>query len=149
LIFWTAPPSPAEVRAALSSAGQPERVALFAVDPWLDKPDAFLRRLTGLVKHVLNSRGGRVSLAELAAATAQRAMVVTLGLRWLASTGSIYFVERQEGELLVWRADGHPAAQSERDLAAARLRAALEESAAFRAYFRDAEKDALLRGYLS
>ncbi len=148
LVFWTTPSSPAEVRAALE-ASQPKRVALFAVDPGLDKPDAFLRRLSGLVKHVLNQRGGRATLAELAAATAQRETVALLGLRWLVSNGSIYLVERPDGELLIWRADGRPAAQSERELAAARLRAALEETAAFRAYFRSAEKDALLRGYVA
>ena len=68
LVFWTTPASPAEVRAALAAA-RPERVASFAVDPGLDKPDAFLRRLSGLVKHTLNNRMGRVTLAELAAAT--------------------------------------------------------------------------------
>ena len=148
LVFWTTPASPAEVRAALAAA-MPERVALFAVDPGLDKPDAFLRRLSGLVKHTLNNRMGRVTLAELAAATAQREMVALLGLRWLASTGSIHVVEQAGGGLLIGRGNGRPAEQGERDLAAARLRAALEESAAFRAYFRRAEKDALLRGYLA
>jgi hypothetical protein len=101
------------------------------------------------VKHALNSRGGRVTLAELAAATAQRETVALLGLRWLASNGSIYVVERPAGDLLIWRADGRPADQADRDLAAARLRAALEETAAYRAYFRSADKEALLRGYLA
>jgi hypothetical protein len=105
--------------------------------------------LSGLVKHVLNQRGGRVTLVELAAATAQRETAVILGLHWLASNGSIYFVERPDGELLIWQASGRPAEQAERDLAVARLRAALEETAAFRAYFRSAEKDALLRGYFA
>jgi single-stranded-DNA-specific exonuclease len=148
LVFWTTPPSPAEVRAALAAA-MPERVALFGVDPGLDRPDAFLRRLSGLVKHALNHRAGRASVAELAAGTAQRETVALLGLRWLASTGSIDVAEQAGGGVLIRRGNGRPAEQAERDLAAARLRAALEETAAFRAYFRSADKDALLRGYLA
>jgi single-stranded-DNA-specific exonuclease len=148
LIFWTSPSSPAEVRAALA-ASQAERVALFAVDPGTDKPDAFLRRLSGLVKHALNHRDGRATAPELAAATGQRETVALLGLRWLQSTGVIFVVERPGGELLIGKGVGRQAPQAERELAAARLRAALDETAAFRAYFRSAEKDALLRGYLT
>jgi single-stranded-DNA-specific exonuclease len=147
LVFWTTPSSPAEVRGALE-ASRPERVALFAVDPGADRPDAFLRRLSGLVKHALSHRDGRATVAELAAATAQRETVALLGLRWLQSNGSIFVVERPGGELLIGRGVGRQAPQAERDLAAARLRAALDETAAFRAYFEGADKDALLRGYL-
>ncbi len=51
LVYWTTPSSPAEVRATLAAV-RPERAILFGVDPGLDRPDAFLQRLTGLVKYV-------------------------------------------------------------------------------------------------
>ncbi len=147
LVFWSAPPSPARVRAALDAV-QPERVILFAVDPGFDKPGPFLRRLAGLVKHVLAAQGGRTTVISLAEAASQRETVVQLGLRWLAARGDITVVEGEGGELLLGQ-PGAPASEEERTVAAARLAAALEETAAFRAYFRTADKDALIRGYLA
>ena len=147
LVFWSAPPSPARVRAALDAV-QPERVILFAVDPGFDKPGPFLRRLAGLVKHVLAAQGGRTTVIALAEATSQRETAVQLGLRWLAARGDITVVEGEGGELLLGQ-PGTPASEEERTVAAARLAAALEETAAFRAYFRTADKDALIRGYLA
>ncbi len=162
LAFWTAPSSPSEVRAALAAV-RPERVALFAVDPGLDGPEPFLRRLAGLVKHVLKARNGRVAVAELAAATAQREPVIHLGLQWLAAQGSLIVDEESDGArssgdgarssgggvLQLAPGSGQLAPEGVRALAKARLSAALQETAAFRAHFRTAEKDALIRGYLS
>lgn len=148
LAFWTAPSSPSEVRAALAAV-RPERVALFAVDPGLDGPEPFLRRLAGLVKYVLKARDGRVAGAELAAAMAQRELVIHLGLAWLAAQGSLTVGEENDGVLQLARGSGHLASEDVRALAAARLSAALQETAAFRAHFRTADRDALIRGYLS
>ncbi len=147
LVFWTAPSSPAEVRAALESV-RPQRAILFALDPGLDRPDAFLQRLGGVVKFALNTRGGHVSLVELAAAMAQREAFVLLGLNWFAAQGQLGVAELGDGQLELRKGRGEPAAEAERRLGAARLNAALEEAAAFRTYFRTADKDALLRGYL-
>ena len=63
LVIWTAPPGPAELRAALAQV-EPARVCLFGRDPGADTPEAFIRRLTGLVKHALNARGGRAPIAH-------------------------------------------------------------------------------------
>lgn len=147
LVFWTAPSSPAEVRAALAAV-RPERAVLFAVDPGLDRPDAFLQRLAGVVKHVLNARGGRATLGELAAAMAHREAFVLLGLKWLSAHGHLTVSEPGDGALALHKGNGQLAPEPERRLIAARLKAALEEAAAFRTYFRTADKDALLRGYM-
>ncbi len=72
-----------------------------------------------------------------------------LGLRWLVAQGNLSVVERGDGP--AGASQGGRAARRPRRSAGwcrARLRAALEETAAFRAYFRTADKDALLRGYL-
>ena len=162
LAFWTAPSSPNEVRAALAAV-RPERVALFAVDPGLDGPEPFLRRLAGLVKYVLKARNGRVDAAELAAAMAQRELVIHLGLQWLATQGRLTVGEESDGArssgdgarssgdgvLQLTAGSGQLAPEAARALAAARLSAALQETAAFRTHFRTADKDALIRGYLS
>ena len=147
LVFWTTPSSPAEVRAVLDAV-RPERAVLFAVDPGLDRPDAFLSRLAGAVKHVLNARGGRVTLGELAAVMAQREAFVLLGLKWFAAQGNLAVIERGNGLLELRKGTGQMAPEPERRLLQARLKAALEETAAFRTYFKTADKDALLRGYL-
>ncbi len=72
-----------------------------------------------------------------------------LGLRWLAAQGSLIITERGDGQLELRKGAGQPAPEPERRLIAGRLKAALDETAAFRTYFRTADKDALLRGYLS
>ncbi len=88
LAIWTAPPGPAELRAALAQVG-PARVCLFARDPGADTPEAFIRRLTGLVKHALWPPAPDVRRSrQLAAATAQRTATVWLGLAWLAARGA-------------------------------------------------------------
>jgi len=127
---------------------RPERVALFAVDPGLDGPASFSRRFAGLVKYVLKARNGRVAAAELAAQMAQRELVIHLGLQLLAAQGNLTVGEESDGELRLAPGSGRSAPEPVKTLAAARLSAALQETAAFRTYFRTADKDALIRGYL-
>ena len=105
LVIWTAPPGPAELRAALAQVG-PVRVCLFGRDPGADTPEAFLRRLTGLVKHALNARAGRAPIAQLAAATAQREATVRIGLAWLAARGHIRITSETGGEMQLATGDG-------------------------------------------
>jgi len=141
LVIWTAPPGPAELRLALETV-RPETVYLFGRDPGLDQPDAFLRRLTGLVKHALNQRGGRAHIGELAAALAARAATVRQGLLWLAAAGHIALAATAGDEIVLSAGDG----VRQPDLAhvAARLEALLAETAAYRRYFAAADKTRLL-----
>jgi single-stranded-DNA-specific exonuclease len=144
LVIWTAPPGPAELRAALTQVGS-TRVCLFGRDPGTDTPDAFLRRLTGLVKHTLSARAGRAPVAQLAAATAQCEATVRLGLAWLAARGHVRIMEETSGEVQLVAGDGPSAPDADFKALDTRLRAALAETAAYRAYFREADAAALLR----
>lgn len=144
LAIWTAPPGPAELRGVLAQVA-PARVYLFGVDPGCDRPDAFLRRLAGLARHALNARAGRAPIAGLAAATAHREATVRLGLAWLAGRGHIQVTELQGEEAWLAPGNGQPVAADELARLDARLKAALDETAAYRAYFRQAEATALLR----
>ena len=144
LVIWTAPPGPAELRAALAQVG-PARVYLFGRDPGADTPEAFIRRLTGLVKHALNARGGRAPIGPLAAATAQREATVRLGLAWLAARGHVRITEETSGEVQLTPGDGLSAPDADFKALDAHLRAALAETAAYRAYFREADAAALVR----
>ena len=144
LVIWTAPPGPAELRAALAQV-RPVRVCLFGRDPGADTPEAFIRRLTGLVKHALSGRGGRAPIAQLAAATAQREATVRLGLAWLAARGHVRIAEETNGEVQLTPGDGLSASDADFKALDAHLRAALAETAAYRAYFREADAAALMR----
>jgi single-stranded-DNA-specific exonuclease len=146
LAIWTAPPGPAELRAVLERVA-PARVYLLGLDPGLDRPDLFIRRLAGLVRHALSAHEGRATLASLAAATAQREAAVSAGLAWLAARGDIRVEREKDGSLLL--EGGQPSArdapqEAETRRAWARVEALLAETAAYRAFFRSAEPGALL-----
>lgn len=145
MVIWTIPPGPAELRAALAQI-RPQRVCLFAQDPGADRPDAFLRRLAGLAKHALAAKEGRASLDALAAAAAQRRIAVELGLAWLAGQGHIHVSAPAGDEILLAAGDGMPQPPAGRRAAEKQLTLALVETAAYRAFYREAEAAALVPG---
>jgi single-stranded-DNA-specific exonuclease len=142
LVIWTIPPSPEELQVALETV-KPHIVTLVGAHPFLEITDAFMARLTGLLKYAITYRAGKVTYAELAAATAQRRITVEQGLSWLVSRGNIALVKEEDDQL--WVAPG----KTINDLgSAARLwvevQALLAETAAYRAHFKRADKDMLL-----
>lgn len=147
LVLWTAPPGPQELAALLERVA-PKRVHLFALDPGLDEPEVFLRRLAGLVKYALVHYGGRIDAAlvqRMAAATASRASAVRCGLEWLAAQGQWTLADEGEAG---WRVSATPgqADRAAAQEAAARLAELLAETAAYRAYARRADPHLLLAG---
>jgi single-stranded-DNA-specific exonuclease len=142
LAVWTVPPGPAELRAVLGGVA-PEVVYLFAIDPNLDRPDRFLRRLAGLVKHVLHAEGGQARVSALAAATAHREATVRVGLAWLAAHGLISLLPEDDAEVVL--GPGDQSVDTELDQVTARLEALLEETAAYRSHFGRADGPALVR----
>jgi single-stranded-DNA-specific exonuclease len=141
LLIGTIPPGRQELAAALEIV-EPSQVILLGLQPGSDQPDAFLKRLAGLVQYALRARAGQVTLAELAAATGQREVTVQWGLDWLVARGYITRIERAAGSMVL--ASGGTADPLALQKAERSVRALLEETAAFRAYFRDAEPSALV-----
>jgi single-stranded-DNA-specific exonuclease len=141
LAIWTAPPGPAEIQLALLRAA-PRRVALFNVDPHMDEPRLFLSRLAGLVKFALSAGEAPTSLEVLAAATAQRVSLVSLGLAWLEAQGVVRVELCQDDgvKLLPGSGEKSPAAAA----LIKRLRALLAETAAYRRYYARADAGLLL-----
>jgi single-stranded-DNA-specific exonuclease len=88
LIVWTIPPGPDEWQAALDAV-RPRRLLLFGQAPASPTVEAFLQRLGGLLKYTIKARGGRTTLAALAAATAQRTAAVRYGLTWFQEAGQL------------------------------------------------------------
>lgn len=140
LIVWTTPPGRAELQNALEIA-KPHTVVLFAVDPADGSVDAFLRRLAGLVKYAVEKLGGRVTIDRIAAAASQRAAAVRMGLQWLEAKGVVRAELGEDGMLTLHAAEG-PAHEDSTLLP--RLRSLLDETSAYRQYFKNAEKDNLL-----
>jgi single-stranded-DNA-specific exonuclease len=138
LVIWTIPSGPDELSQVLETV-QPEQVYLFSIDPKLDQPEEFLKRLAGLVKHALANRQGQLKLSDLATATAQREVTVEKGLAWLVARGHLTILE-VKGETMQLASGGQPSI-SEASQLEAQIQALLQETAAFRAYFVRADKE--------
>jgi len=89
--------------------------------------EPFLKRLTGLLKHDIMQRGGRVNLPRLAAALNQRLITARRGIEWLEAAGQISVRDWSEEHLTV-----EPGGQAteEADELASELKVLLAETAA-------------------
>jgi len=142
LIIWTTPPSPAELRTVLEKVA-PETVYLFGIDPGLDHPETFLKRLAGLTRYALNSHQGRANVSTLAAATAQRETTVRQGMAWLAARGHLVVLGEDDDEIQL--AEGsHVVDPKGFQKPFGSLKTLLEETAAYRAHFGRADKESLI-----
>ncbi len=142
LAVWTMPPGATEWAAALRQV-QPECVYLFAHDPGVDGFEPFLKRLGGLVRHILSAKGGTARLDALAAAMAHREATIRAGLEWLAAVGQLTVMLDDTGAVKL----GQGGIRDQMALAAveSRLRALLTETAAYRQYWRGAAGYVLVR----
>jgi single-stranded-DNA-specific exonuclease len=141
LAVWTIPPS-AQVLAQVLAAVRPVFVYLFAVDPGLDVPELFMRRLAGLIKHALQAYDGRLEWDALAAATAHRVETVQSGVDWLISRGQISVTSTGPEAIVVSSGGaGNPRAAQQSRL---RLEDLLRETEAYRRFFREADAASLV-----
>jgi len=141
LVIWTIPPGPNEIQAVLRKV-KPAKVYLFGIDPGMDEPEAFLKRLVGLLKTRIKSSQGIASLSVLAAATAQRIPTIKSGLEWLNDHGHIRLVSIADDEVKIEA--GIKVKKEDTKTSSARLNSMLSESAAFRRYYLTTDKDHLL-----
>jgi single-stranded-DNA-specific exonuclease len=141
LVIWTTPPGPVELRQVLESL-QPNKVILIGEDPPDVSLEGFLNRLAGLVKHSLQTSQGKVAYRTLAAATAQQEGAVRLGLRWLQANGSLRIQEESLGGSRL--APGSGSKSPDLPALTAQLKALLDETAAYRLYFRRAPAENLV-----
>jgi single-stranded-DNA-specific exonuclease len=139
--IYTAPPSPADLRSALEIV-KPNKIYIFGIMPPAEKTDDFLSRLAGMVKYVINNKGGKASIQEFAAATAQRESAVRIGLEWLAAGGHVSIVSEEES-LILSKGNGEANQYLQKELFTA-VRGILEETAAYRAHFAKADINYLM-----
>jgi hypothetical protein len=149
LAIWTVPPGHWELKSAIECVA-PKKVFLFANNPGMDEERAFLTRLAGLTKHVINKRDGKIALAELAVATAHRAGIVRMGLLWLGAKGYIRVLwgedqlEESSGAEFLHLKPGTGLENSDLIEITAELKMMLEETTAYRKHFTRADKDSLI-----
>jgi single-stranded-DNA-specific exonuclease len=141
LIIWTTPPGRSELEAAIDSV-KPRTVVVFGVDPETADTEGFLRRLAGLVKYAVEKKGGEAAVSTLAAAAGQREAAVRLGLKWMQQRGMLRVTPGEGGLVHMAVEKGPVSAEAEETLA--QLRRLIEETNAYRKYFRTAEKENLL-----
>jgi single-stranded-DNA-specific exonuclease len=141
LAIWTIPPGYAELRAAIHRVN-PGKVYIFAKNPGMDEPEAFLKRLLGLLKYRINSIDGITTLSSLAAATAQKISTIKIGLEWLEVRGYINLLSITDDQIRV--EVGIKDKKNETQTSSTLLNSALIESASFRRYFLKTDKDRLV-----
>jgi single-stranded-DNA-specific exonuclease len=141
LAIWTIPPGFAELRAVINKV-KPVKVYLFGINPGMDEPEAFLRRLLGLLKYSIKSADGITSLLSLAAATAQKTSTIIIGIEWLEARGHIYVKSMSDDEIHVQA--GTKINKKDTQTSSTLLNSALIESSAFRRYFLKADKARLV-----
>ena len=143
LVIWTTPPGRSELQAALDTV-HPRQVIIFAVDPAAATPEAFLQRLAGLIKSLLNRTPGAVetSLARLAAACGQREGTVRKGLAWLEAKGQLRIVTIEGGRLIIEPGGGTQIGETAATFA--QIRVLIDETNAYRRYFHTAPLETLI-----
>ncbi|PKN92753.1 MAG: single-stranded-DNA-specific exonuclease RecJ [Chloroflexi bacterium HGW-Chloroflexi-6] len=133
LILWTTPPERRLYESILETV-KPRRLVLFAQDSGENSPEAFLARLAGVLKFVLNQREGRVSLAELGAACGQGEAAIRSGFEYLKASGQLAGESDAAG--LTIRQANAPADEPARAQYLSQLTVLLNESQAYRSFFR-------------
>jgi len=141
LVIYTTPASPADLRVVLEHV-KPKKVFVVSISPSPEKADEFLSRLAGMTKYVINNKEGKVSIKELAWATAQRVSVVRIGLEWLAAGGHVS-ISVEGDAVLLSAGTGESNLYLQKELFIA-VKGILEETASYRAYFARADAAALL-----
>ncbi len=151
LAIFTAPPTPGVLADVLNRLNPPA-IYLFGVEPSAQSPREFLRQLEGIAKFVINRQGGQIDLATLCGRTAQSEGIIRMGIAMLPGMSSalsgntVQFLTRSDSPSQSRQLHA-PETQSERGLggeANPRFAALLEESRAYRDYFRRAPLASLL-----
>jgi single-stranded-DNA-specific exonuclease len=134
LVILTAPPGQVEFLAGLEQVN-PAQVILLGLDAGLDAPQSFLHRLAGMVKHTIRARNGMANLEELAAVMGHRPVTIRMGLAWMQARGLLTLVELENYQIQICAAEQ---AAVEAPVLLEQLQHLLDETRAYRAYFRQA-----------
>jgi single-stranded-DNA-specific exonuclease len=141
LAVWTTPPGRIEWISAFQEVS-PTDIYLFAVHPTSMQFDAFIRRLAGMCKYAINYSQGKVDIAQLASAMAQRMETVRLGVSWLEQSGFLVVVNQAGQEISLEK--GKQRLINSPTYLADQINELLDETAAYRSFFTRTEVNALM-----
>ena len=145
-LIITAPPPNWEILSQVMTAVKPKKVLVFDLVNATGTLHDELNRLSGLVKFVINKKGGQSSISELAILCGQTDNFIRLGLDFLAARGDIHIQGGEEKTIRI-QAPGHPA-EPERTLEIENaLLQVYQETRAFRDYYRTAELNDFFFGF--
>ncbi len=136
LIIWTAPPGQAVLQEALHQS-KPRRMIIFGLDPQLDGYKAFMVRLGGLIKYSLQNKNGQTTFRDLAGACASKEETIRVGLLLWEAMGKIAVAFEEESVQI--RTNQEIMDTSGVEIYRSILTTLLEESQAYRHYFRKGE----------
>lgn len=139
LVIWTPPPGPQELQDILAMTGAKE-IFVAAHSLKENAPEIFVKRFTGLIKYALAHYEGKVSLLQLAVATAQREVTVRRALELMEAQGKISIEWLPGGNIKIEKSGTKENGDEEKvGLLEDDLKALLSESAAYRAYFQNSD----------
>lgn len=138
LVVWTSPPDPQTLQEAVGRV-KPRQVYLFAVEPNGRELKDFLLQVGQGVKYRLSQREGEIVLAELAERTGQTVKTVRKALEWLTARGDIVIIE-DRGDMLRVERGKNPVSKNNAEQLQQQISALLEETKAYRRYYKTADK---------
>lgn len=142
LVIWTPPTSLSSLQATLKTV-DPTRVILLRGSSISMDPETFINRLLGLVKFTISKRAGISSYSALAAATAQRETTIRTALEWMTAQGMIEFHLEGENKIRLAISSSRKN-EEEAKRCWTKIMGLLEETRAYQAFFRSADKNLLV-----
>ncbi|MCC6972509.1 MAG: single-stranded-DNA-specific exonuclease RecJ [Anaerolineae bacterium] len=135
LAIFSAPSDPASLKQTLMLV-QPVEVHVFGVEPPLQKIEVFLKTLLTAAKNVISHLEGKTDLDVLCGAVAGSQGSVKAGLAYLAAEGKITIQTLNDQEVCLSADETLPAPKVALKSHLEVLKRALDESAAYRRFFR-------------
>jgi len=144
LIIWTAPPSQTVLQEVLLKTS-PEKVIAMGINPNIDDFKEFMKRIGGLVKYTMHRANHRTSINALAVACAAEEETVRTALRLWEAMGELT-IEIKEDEVII-KPDKSAPDTTMSEILSQILKDLLEETQAYRQFFRTCDLYSLLKSH--
>ncbi len=100
LVITTSPPDMVTLTKAYLTVN-PENIILGNSKVKNDSMNEFLKRISGMVKYIINQKNGLADIETMASAIGQRIVTIDAAIRWLAAKGQISIYEHPDTTMLI------------------------------------------------
>ncbi len=138
LVLLSSPPG-TRVLKELIYAVRPKTLVLAYSNREIELSKTFMKRLIGVVKHVIEQKNGKIGVYQISVLTGEMENTVWLGLNYLVDKGLIEFELDNPEELFIKKGEGKSKKENTLRLKEERLKSLLVESGAFRKYLMKTE----------